>query len=191
MAELEFVWNQIKHNSTSSSPSSPKGRADSYGGQATSPRIFQPPMSGTEGPLKILSPMSEDDELERESQRRMDFEGEDNDDGDGDGDEVVRRGGTRWSRKVESALVKMVAEVAALREQISTGREWMARKERSSAAWLGWFFWVAVKHFAVDMVILGIVLLWMRRRKDRRLEDLVRAAVRIGREYLRAVLPDR
>jgi hypothetical protein len=183
VAELEFVWNQIKNNSPSSSDSSPKAT----GHIASQPRRFQEPLSGTEGPMKVLSPMSEDDEAERESQKRINFDDGDNE----DGIDPAKRGGSKWSRKVERALVKLSAEVAALREQITTGREWRARKSRGFGAWIGWVFWIIIKHLLADIIVLSIVLLWMRRRKDRRLEDLVRAIVRLAREYVRKVLPSR
>lgn len=180
VAELEFVWNQIKSNSPSSSASSPKD-ADILD---TSPRRFAQPLSGTDGPMKVLSPMSEEDEAEQDYQRRMG-------DNDGDDDDEYVKRGDKWSKKMERAIVRLSAEVAALREQITTGREWRARKERSFSARVGWFAWLFMKHFLVDAVILGIILLWMRRRKDRRLEDHVRAALRIAREYIRKILPQR
>ncbi|KAI0850095.1 acyl-CoA binding protein [Daldinia vernicosa] len=175
VAELEFVWDQIKNNSPSSSNASPK--------EATfaEPRHFQEPLSGTEGPMKVLSPMSEDDAAEQEYRQRQD----DEDDG-----EYVKKG-DRWSRKVERAVVRLSAEVAALREQITAGREWRSKKEKSLKAWTSWILWIVSKHLAVDMVVLGIVLLWMRRRKDRRLEDHVRAILKLGREYARKILPSR
>ncbi|KAI1104427.1 acyl-CoA binding protein [Jackrogersella minutella] len=175
VAELEFVWDQIKNNSPSSSNVSPK--------EATfgEPRRFQEPLSGTEGPMKMLSPMSEDDAAEQEYRERQD------DDADG---EYVKKG-DKWSRKVERAVVRLSAEVAALREQITAGREWKSKKEKSFTAWTSWMLWLITKHLAVDMVVLGIVLLWMRRRKDRRLEDHVRAMVKLGREYVRKILPSR
>jgi hypothetical protein len=43
----------------------------------------------------------------------------------------------------------------------------------------------------VDVVVLGIVLIWLRKRKDRRVEDLVREGLKIGREYVRKILPAR
>ncbi|KAK2072585.1 hypothetical protein P8C59_006931 [Phyllachora maydis] len=55
VGELEFVWNQVKNNATSSSGSSPGSGA----------RQFLQPLSGTEGPMKVLSPMSEEDASER------------------------------------------------------------------------------------------------------------------------------
>lgn len=135
--------------------------------------------------MKILSPMSEDQEAEHDYQRRIAEEEEDEEDG-----EYVKKG-DRWSKKMERAIVRLSAEIAALREQITSGREWRSKRERSPGAWLSWFFWLITKHFAIDLVILAIVLIWMRRRKDRRLEDHVRAALRIAREYIRKVLPSR
>ncbi|KAI1472035.1 acyl-CoA binding protein [Daldinia caldariorum] len=175
VAELEFVWDQIKNNSPSSSHASPND------GTSAEPRRFQEPLSGTEGPMKVLSPMSEDDAAEHEYRQRE----SDEDDG-----EYVKKG-DRWSRKVERAVVRLSAEVAALREQITVGREWRSKKERSFKAWISWAIWIISKHLAIDMVVLGIVLLWMRRRKDRRLEDHVRAVLKLGREYARKILPSR
>ncbi|CAN8103738.1 unnamed protein product [Discula destructiva] len=181
VAELEFVWNQIKNNSPSSSDLS----ARQMGADIT-PRRFAEPSPGTDGPLKFISPMSEEDEAEQDYQRRMAA----GDAGDGDEEEYVKRGG-KWSKKMERAVVRLSAEIAALREQISAGREWRTKKERSFGSWLGWLLWLAVKHLVLDALILSLVLIWMRRRKDRRLEDLVRAAVKIGREYVRKILPSR
>ncbi|KAJ9149954.1 Autophagy-related protein 37 [Pleurostoma richardsiae] len=181
VAELEFVWNQIKGNTPDSSDSSPKGK-----GAESGPRRFQQPLSGADGPMRILSPMSEEDEAEQDYERRM---GSDGDGGEDDG-EYVKRGG-KWSRKMERAIVRLSTEIAALREQITTGREWRAKKERSFGAWLGWWFWIVTKHFVIDAIMLVMVLIWMRRRKDRRLEDHVRAILRIAREYARKILPSR
>ncbi|KAK1481301.1 acyl CoA binding protein [Colletotrichum cuscutae] len=169
VSELEFVWNQIKNNSPSSTDSSPKGT-----GYTSELQQFQPPLTGSEGPLKVLSPMSEDDAAERNSDGRIGY------DDDDEGDALVPS--SNWSRSVERALEKLSAEVAALREQITTGREWKSKKSRSFPAWLRWFTWVIMKHLAIDMVLLAFILLWMRKRKDRRLEDLVRAGVKLMRE---------
>ncbi|OHE99247.1 acyl CoA binding protein [Colletotrichum orchidophilum] len=183
VAELEFVWNQIKNNSPSSTDSSPKGTG--YTGEL---RQFQPPLAGSEGPLKVLSPMSENDAAERNSDGRIGFDDDDNDN-DNEGDALGRS--SNWSRSVERALEKLSAEVAALREQITIGREWKSKKSRSFPAWLQWLTWVVMKHLAIDMVLLAFILLWMRKRKDRRLEDLVRAGLKLMREYVRKVLPAR
>jgi len=187
VAELEFVWDQIKNNSASSSGSSPGRGISSY---TTQPRQFAHPQSGNDGPMRILSPMSEDDEAERESERRLgynEFDDEGVDFNEGNKDKKT----TKWRRTVELALVKMTAEIAALREQIATGREYQGKRRRSLGRWIGWLMWAVVKHFFVDVVVLGVVLLWMRRRKDRRVEDLVREGLKIGREYVRRIVPAR
>jgi hypothetical protein len=188
VAELEFVWNQIKHNTTpSSSESSPKAEA---GAGSSEIRRFQRPSSGTDGPMKVLSPMSEQDEAELRSQRQMDLEDDEEDAEHGD-EPVIGRRSSRWQRKIERAITQLSAEVAALREQITTGREWRSKKERSLPTWVRWLAWTVMKHLAVDLFIVGLVLLWMRRRKDRRLEDSVRAVLTVIREYARKVLPSR
>lgn len=178
VSELEFVWTQVKNNtpSLSSSPSKSAPKP--------SPEKIE---QSAEGPMKVLSPMSEQDEAERETRRQIGDVLDDEDEG-GEGDIP---GSSRWSHKVERALVKLSTEVAALREQITTGREWRYRKEMSWRAWAAWMFWAVVKHLVVDLVALSVVLIWMRKRKDRRLEDLVRAALRLAREYVRGMLPAR
>ncbi|KAF5670333.1 endozepine [Fusarium heterosporum] len=185
VSELEFVWNQIKNNSPSSSLSSP-GANRSTGAPQRHGETEQASDDDGEGPLKEIRPMSEYDEAELRSQQQLDLE-------DDEIEEVQtqNRVSGRWQRKVERALTTMSAEVAALREQITTGREWRTKKERSFSAWAKWLAWLLVKHLIADFVILVVVLLWLRKRKDRRLEDLVRAAVRLFREYLRNVLPSR
>lgn len=183
VAELEFVWNQIKSNSSHSSSGSGES-ASAASSSALSPRRFQQPLSGTEGPMKVLSPMSEEDESERRFAEEVDQAGED------DPGEYARRNDKR-SKRMERAIVRLSAEVAALREQIAAGREWKTRKERSITSWIGWAFEMFTKHFAVDLFIVCLVLLWMRRRKDHRLEDHVRGAIRVAREYVRKILPSR
>ncbi len=186
--ELEFVWDQIKNNSISSSASSPgRNNIPSYSSQ---PRIFQQPMSGNDGPMRILSPMSQDDEAEQQSERRLGYNDEYDDDEFDDGEKKDKK--TRaWRKSVEATLVKMTAEIAALREQIASGREYQGKKQRTVGKWVSWLFWIVVKHFVVDAFVLGLVLLWLRKRKDRRLEDLVRQGLKIGREYVRKILPPR
>jgi hypothetical protein len=141
--------------------------------------------------------MSQDDEDEIEAEKRLEHEeegiveGEECKDDEYDGPDKEKRRIKRWRRKVEATLLKMTAEMAALREQIETGRDWRIRRQRSVGAWLGWLIWVTIRHFLLDTLFVGLVLLWMRKRKDRRLEDLVRQGLRIGREYIRKLLPPR
>lgn len=144
-------------------------------------------MPEKDGRMRVLSPMSQDDEAERESERRLGY----NADSEDDYDDGKNNNRVKWRRSVEQALVKMTAEIAALREQIATGREYQGKRRRSPGKWLAWFAWIATRHILVDMVLMGLILLWMRRKKDRRVEDLVREGLRIGREYVRKILPSR
>lgn len=182
VAELEFVWNQIKDNvpSSDSSSANPSDPTNS----------FHQPRSGSDGPMKILSPMSEQDVVELRSRRQIDEDDEDAVARDEEERAASLQNG-RWSKKMERAITKLTAEVAALREQIATGREWRSKKEKSFPSWIKWFIFVVMKHLLIDCVVLSIILLWMRSRKDRRLEDIVRAALRLVREYVRKVLPSR
>ncbi|KAG6052434.1 Autophagy protein 37 [Claviceps sp. LM77 group G4] len=180
VTELEFVWNQIKHNTPSSTASSPKATPSSNKARR---QIQQPPVvSG--GTMKILSPMSEQDEADARSQKLMDLD-----------DALEERSrdhkAPTWQKKIERAVTKLSAEVAALREQIATGREWRSRRDRSFYTWFRWLLWVMLKHLLGNCVLLAVVLLWMRKRKDGRLEELVRSALKIMREYVRKVLPTR
>lgn len=191
VAELEFVWNQVKSNSPSLAESASghngpaAGDHRTGGGIITSTvlRRFQPATSGTEGPMKVLSPMSEEDESERRLAELAE-QGED------DTGEYVRRNDKR-SKRMERAIVRLSAEIAALREQIATGREWRSRREQGVFAWMSWCFWAISKHITADIVVLLLVLLWMRKRKDRRFEDHVRAILKLAREYVRKFLPAR
>jgi len=197
VGELEFVWGQVKSNSESSGRGSEgTGSGDGSGASSRSHsgsggasggiRRFQQPVSGTDGPMKVLSPMSEQDESERRLEEG-DGDGEQEEDSQG---EYSKRGDKR-TRRMERAIVRLSAEIAALREQIATGREWRSKKEKSFSAWVGWAFWLVAKHLSVDIVVLFFLLLWMRRRKDKRFEDHVRGALKVMREYARKVLPSR
>ena len=136
--------------------------------------------------------MSQDDEAERRSGYNDDYEeDEDEDEYNERGEKKDAKSTNKWRRSVEHAFAKMTAEIAALREQIATGREYQGKKRRSYKSWLAWLIWLAVRHLLVDVAILGIVLLYMRKRKDRRIEDLVREGLKIGREYVRKIVPAR
>ncbi|CAK7197714.1 hypothetical protein SEUCBS139899_000362 [Sporothrix eucalyptigena] len=277
VAELEFVWNQIKDNNTPSSSSS--FRKDTLYGMPTSPRQDDEyydtrdyldrdrdqehertrghgherqerihrrpslaPTASDGGPMKILSPMSEEDEADRENRMRLieeeleaaasadedDLEEEDEDEaeaaarrrrrgittvhngsrggsqksgaaaataanraGAAAAGEPAKPGSQRWSKMMERAMVKLSAEIAALREQITSGREFRSQREKRPVAWFGWLAWAVFKHVTLDLFVLALVLLWMRRRKDRRLEDHVRGALLVLREYIRKILPSR
>ncbi|KAI5367626.1 putative acyl-CoA-binding protein, ACBP [Septoria linicola] len=80
----------------------------------------------------------------------------------------------RWRKRIESSLIKLTTEVAALREQLET-RRFLNYQRRHS--WWGWVLrlsWWAVQLFIADGIILWIVILHMRRKDDRRLETAIR-----------------
>ncbi|KAF9701648.1 hypothetical protein EKO04_000365 [Ascochyta lentis] len=80
----------------------------------------------------------------------------------------------KWRKRVESSLMKMTAEVAALREQLEARRLFQHRVHYRFFRAIWRFVWASVKHIAVDLLVLALVLGWMRRRGDRRMEGAVR-----------------
>lgn len=183
VAELEFVWDQIKSNSASPSSSSPgqlpgsqgqqmRGSYASIGGPSGSARADE---GGGEG-LRILRPVSEG---EGEDDEGEDFE--ETKGGPLDDEEAVMAAAGRsrdldvrnrkWRKKIEQALVKMTTEVAALREQIEAKGIGDGRRRRGLWAWMTWLVWVTVRHIAVDLALLGLLVAWARRKGDRRVEQ--------------------
>ncbi|KAI9044998.1 acyl-CoA-binding domain-containing protein [Aspergillus affinis] len=79
----------------------------------------------------------------------------------------------RWRRRVEQALTSMTAEIAAVREQMET-RALAHRRRTGVWAWLKWLVWVSLRQIIWDLAILGMALIWMRLRGDRRLEQKLR-----------------
>ncbi|KAK2752458.1 hypothetical protein FQN54_008120 [Arachnomyces sp. PD_36] len=241
VSELEFVWDQIKSNPSSSDSSSPKqplgGLAhqvprsqasyQSLGGRMS--RGYSNEMGGgdrergRDSRLRVLSPVSQADE---EFGRRHPGERDDEDDIDeeeeyqeardepytedenNDGDEIYdqhqalreaaegggrpgrTRGGrghnpihntnSKWRRRVEQALTKMSTEVAAMREQMES-RALSNRRKSSPWAWLKWIAWVAMRQVFWDLAVLGVALVVMRLRGDRRLEERLKRLWREAR----------
>ena len=75
-----------------------------------------------------------------------------------------------WRRRVEQALTNMTAEVAAVREQMET-RAVSQRRRSGLWAWLKWLLWVTLRQILWDVAMLSVLLIWMRARGDRRVED--------------------
>jgi len=83
-------------------------------------------------------------------------------------------GDGQWRRRIESALVKVSNEVAALREQLES-RSYIAQRRRHSLlGWISRLSWFFVRLIVTDVFLLWLVILVLRRRKDRRLEGAVR-----------------
>jgi hypothetical protein len=84
------------------------------------------------------------------------------------------RSDARWRRRVESSLMKLTNEVAALREQLESSRYFRARSRRSFLGWILRLSWWAVQLVVADAVILWVAILYLRKKDDRRLEGAVR-----------------
>ncbi|KAK4990308.1 hypothetical protein LTR50_002633 [Elasticomyces elasticus] len=103
----------------------------------------------------------------------------------------------KWRRQISASLIKLTAEVAALREQLESRRYFSQRRRHSLLGWLLRASWFAVKLALADLFALWLVILWMRRKKDRRLEGAVRVLLgdavaqvqRVGREIQLPKLP--
>ncbi|KAF6237930.1 hypothetical protein HO173_004131 [Letharia columbiana] len=183
VAELEFVWDQIKSNSASSSSSSP-GRLTrsqgqqmlpsypSIGGRSGSARAAE---GGGEG-LRILKPVSDGEEEHDEGEEFEETRGGPFDDEEaamavaGQSQDLDVRN-RKWRKKIEQALVKMTTEVAALREQIEAKTIGDGRRRNGLWAWMTWLVWVTVRHLVVDLALLGLLVAWARRKGDRRVEQ--------------------
>lgn len=198
VSELEFVWDQIKSNPSSSSssplqalglPAQP-GYAPVGGGDDAS-RGQGVEQSG----LRVLSPVSQGDGEEVEENDDFD-DARDGTDGSGAARDEMGKSGEgdegfdyearnrKWRRRVEQALVKMTAEIAALREQLESRSVYGGRRWRGVWAWMWWLVWVTIRHVAVDAVVLGVLVIWFRRKGDGRLEQAVRMVVEVVREKL-------
>ncbi|KAF9885089.1 hypothetical protein FE257_000729 [Aspergillus nanangensis] len=258
VAELEFVWDQIKANTSSSESSGSPLRTTgvpplpqqqsyhNYGSigsrlaRTTTEDYEQMVQVGIgagrgDSRLRVLSPVSQPDEMYQrhrseidEEEGRLDEEDEDEEDeeyaeaqdtlydededvnenqsydhqgaselgaeqeAEEDDNELEERGrrrpgnfpkfsrkplhahsdidSRRWRRRVEQALTKMTAEIAAAREQMEARA--LAHRRRSSLwAWVKWLVWVTFRQIIWDLAVLGMLLIWMRMRGDRRLEE--------------------
>ncbi|KMP04071.1 hypothetical protein CIRG_03762 [Coccidioides immitis RMSCC 2394] len=219
ISELEFVWDQIKSNTASSSSSSPvqmvrphhlhsHGNYDSIGGRMARADDNQMGRhSGRDSRLRVLSPVSQPEEqmMRRRNYDRMPGEEQGDEDEDDDEDEEefqeardsfygdedqdeddVRqqrphidldidreKRSRRWRRRVEQALTKMTAEIAAMRELMETRAQHNGRR-RTIWVWVKWLVWLAIKQICWDIVLLGVICVWLRLRGDRRVEERIK-----------------
>lgn len=180
--ELEFVWDQIKSNSISSSSSS-RNPHPALPSPLHPSRSIQPGPGARNGGsdggggLRALRPVSDGDE----------------DEGDEDGDQddfaeardgslrqeldaaAAQAGGEastrlyelrnrKWRKRMEQAIMRLTTEVAALREQLEAKRFLQRQRRENVWAWLRWLVWVAVRQMVVDVVVWGVVMVWARRK---------------------------
>ncbi|WPH04329.1 Hypothetical protein R9X50_00721800 [Acrodontium crateriforme] len=154
-------------------------------------------IGGDKRAMRILSPVSQaDEEEERDDEEEADGEEfvdapvsqVDNDEDHHAVDEASNSGfvrpripqspsnssDVRWRKRIESSLIKLTTEVAALREQLESRRFFSRRQKHSALGWIFRLSWWAVQLVVTNAAILWIVILYMRRKKDPRLEGAVR-----------------
>jgi len=106
-------------------------------------------------------------------------------------------GDPRWRKRIESSLMRLTTEVAALREQLESRRFLLRQRKHSFFGWamrIGWWF---VQFIVADAVVLWVLLFYLRRRQDRRLEGAIRVLLgdavaqvqKVGREVKMPQLP--
>lgn len=142
VSELEFVWDQIKDNSLPSSDS-----ADRTDKRRSIPL---PSIDGDQDAEEFVdAPISQVDDAEKvrpAHTRRASFT------------EV------KWRKRVEASLVKMTAQVAAMREQLESRQ--YGRMTTRKWRYIARFAWFLAKVIAADVFVLFLVMLYMRHRKD-------------------------
>ena len=198
VAELEFVWDQIKSNSASPSSSSPwqtarnqEQQPPSYASIGGPPGRGRPDEGGGKG-LRMLRPVSDGEERGDEGEEFEETRGGPFDDEEaiiavaGQSRDLDVRN-RKWRKKIEHALVKMTTEVTALREQIEAKRVGDWRRRNGLWAWMTWLLWVTVRHLVVDLALLGLLVAWARRKEDRRVEQGLELLLQYLRHRIRKI----
>ena len=209
VSELEFVWDQIKSNSGSSSGSSPGHLATSQNQQVDNPSYAsigriedsRREEGGGGGGLKVLRPVSDGDEEDDDNDDEEFQEarvGAYNDNQDEEGAAIAANlagqgrdldvRNRKWRKRVERALVKMTTEVAALREQMEAKQISKGKRRNGTWAWMIWVVWVALRHTLVNLAILGLLVAWARRKRDKRVEMGLGLLVQYLGEQIKRVL---
>lgn len=175
---------------------------EGQGMTSSSAAAMESATGGANRPLRILSPVSQADEeeaLDDEQEVFVDAPLSQVDPGDLNNSEEGEEGGTqdprlgstegirtrqfqpsaapgdaKWRKRVENGLFKLTTEVAALREQLENHRFVKNQKRKSFFSWVLRLGWWVTSFVLADAAVLWIVILYMRRKQDRRLEGAVR-----------------
>lgn len=204
VAELEFVWDQIKSNSVSSASSPGRNQNFIPPSQSTMPIPpgIEPPRarevadSGDGGgDLRLLRPSVNDIDQESEDGPPL---------APGLVDaqlEAYELRNRKWRKRIEQILNRMTAEIASLREQLQESRDrpppgggpprtphHRNRRRGGGGIWTWMFLFVVAtaRHLIIDAVIVGLWF-WLWRRSDARLRDAVKWWMGFVRERIRRV----
>ncbi|KAA8911786.1 acyl CoA binding protein-domain-containing protein [Sphaerosporella brunnea] len=158
VAELEFVWDQIRSNVPSTHSPNNHEDEDEESEMGLGLGIISPAPYGEGG---------EDVQMEQQQPQQQ-------------------QQGTAWRGRVEKALSKMTTEVAALREQLESRRAERRRtRSRRVWVWVAWCVWAVARHLVIEAIFWALVMLWMRRRGDRRAQEALKIVGRFVKEGLR------
>lgn len=193
--ELQFVWEQVKNNNGSEEGGGLASQQSTPARPKKTSRVYD---NSHDPPLRVLRPMSDQDESELDSDDPENAPGQPEDQPSNSLRPPTRSpsrsrsrprapgqpDNTTWRSRVERALMQMTAEVAALREVVDSNRMnklWNrsggGRAGRGVGAWIQWFFWIlwrAMVRLSVDAAILGIIILVIRWRQRKRTEFSLR-----------------
>lgn len=202
VSELEFVWDQIKSNSASPAASSLGQMPGGQSHQITSPsyaslggpsaRVSRRVAEGDDDGLRALRPISDGDEEEMDDEEEGFHEARggayDNE------EDIVPKTrdldvrNRKWRKRIEQALVRVTTEVAALREQIEAKTISEGKRRNGIWAWMMWLVWAGIRHALLDLAVLGILVIWSRRKRDKRVEMGVGLLVQYLTEHTRKLL---
>ena len=183
ISELQFVWEQVKSNSLPSSSSSRHrifGVRDSQAqdirhSYATFPG--QTTGGGGSSGLKLLRPMSERDIGEEGDSENIDSEPQ----ASRERVRISHVRDRRWRKRIEQTLIRMTAEIAALREQVETKRQSRSFHRHGLWRWVAWFSGFAIKHVLTDAILLTLFMIWSKMKYDRSLWHQLRTILQIVR----------
>ncbi|KAG8526281.1 uncharacterized protein KY384_000274 [Bacidia gigantensis] len=169
IAELEFVWDQIKSNPVSSSDSSPGRRAVAQNIKQSIAFSWRPG-GDADDKLKMIRPTSQGDEeldvVGNLDETQIFQHGDAMDSGTADFfSSSIGTHNERWKQRVEQALVKMTVDIAALREQMEANNTKVTKQHRRPLTLIAWFITASMRHLFVDAVILVVLFAWARQSK--------------------------
>ncbi|KAL9131736.1 MAG: hypothetical protein Q9217_000411 [Psora testacea] len=184
VAELEFLWDQIKSNPASSSASSREQvvRSQSMQHDSTSGYAGQGARGDGSSGLRMLRPLSDGDKEDDDILNEMEA-GQPNafEEDEGINAALARPSlsnmdvrNHKWRKRVEQALVKMTIDISALREQMEAMRLGDSRGRNGLWTWVRWLVWALIRHLLVDAALLSALILWARRKRNARLEQGLR-----------------